>query len=71
MKQPRNLFRCRCRRPWVAKVQQEIERRNLKPGTVTQGKVWHAARCPYPRGRGQCVCRPYEIEVEVVDQERN
>ena len=72
-KVPRSIFKARKRRPWLAPVLETIAKHQamFKPGSVTQLLTWHAAECPYPRGQGECSCRPDETEVEVVDPERN
>lgn len=75
MKPPRSIFRARRKRPpaYLAPLTAALERHRerFKPGTVTEVRTWHAARCPYPRGRGECSCKPEEIEVEVVDPLKN
>jgi hypothetical protein len=74
MSKPRSIFKARRhRRPWVGPVLETLAKHQaaFRPGTVTQLLTWHAPKCPYPRGRGECVCGPDETEVEVVDPERN
>jgi hypothetical protein len=70
---PRSVFRCRRKRsgPWVGPVLQAVRGAGLKPETITRVNAYHAAPCPYPRGGGPCTCKPHEIDVEVVDPERN
>jgi len=72
VKPPRSIFRCH-QRPWLSPVLAAIakHRDRFRPGTLTEVRTWHAPKCPHPRGRGECSCRPDEIEVEVVDPERN
>ena len=72
-KLPRSIFKARRHRPWLAPVAAALAKHQavFRPCSVTQLLTWHAARCPYPRGRGECSCRPDEIEVEVVDPKRN
>ncbi|MGO8901590.1 MAG: hypothetical protein ACLQU5_25035 [Isosphaeraceae bacterium] len=68
-KLPRSIFKARRhRRPWLAPVLEAVAKHQamFKPGSVTQLLTWHVARCPYPRGRGECSCRPDEISIEGV-----
>lgn len=73
MHQPRSLFRSR-KRPaaYVAPLLTAVakHRDRFRPGTVTELRTWHRHDCPWPQG-GDCICRPGEIEVEIVDPERN
>ena len=72
-KQPRSIFKARRHRPWMAPLAEAIEKHHerFQAGMVTEVRTWHTDRCPYPRGRGACTCKPGEIEIEVVDPLRN
>jgi hypothetical protein len=70
MKPPRNLFRSRQRPAYASNVIEAPSKAQLRRGTFTEVRVWHRHDCPRPRG-GLCTCKPYEIDVEVVDQERS
>jgi len=72
---PRSIFRSRRKRPpvYLARLAAAIarHRERFRPGTLTEVRTWHRHDCPMPSGRGECVCKPDEIEIEVVDPERN
>jgi hypothetical protein len=73
MKPPRSIFKSRRKRPpiYIDLVSSVVEKAGRdKPGMTNQVNVWHRHDCPRPRG-GTCICQSHEIEVEVVDPERN
>jgi hypothetical protein len=66
---PRSIFRSRRRRPpvYMEAVETAASKARLKPGTLTEARVWHRADCPRPRG-SECICNPHEIDVEMIDR---
>jgi hypothetical protein len=77
---PRSIFKSRRHRPDVLILPPQPRApyhdrvievcRDLTPGTLTETRVWHRHDCPRPRG-GPCVCKASEIDVELVDPQRN
>ncbi len=71
----RSIFRSRRKRPpvYLAPLAAVIAKHQaaFRPGTLTELRTWHAARCPYPRGQGECSCAESDISVEIVDALRN
>ncbi len=70
---PRSIFRSRRERPPVyldAVIGAGLAAR-LKPGSLTEARVWHDRDCPRPRG-GACKCRGVDVElVPIGNPERN
>jgi hypothetical protein len=70
MKQPRRLCRSQQRLPYAAPLAEAVKRLRPRPGTITETRIWHARHCPRSQG-GECTCKPHEIDIEVVNPERN
>ena len=79
MKPARSIFRSRKRRALVVTDRPEAAyhtkivesaRQQIRPGTVREAIVWHAAKCRRPRGE-PCTCTEANIDVEIVDPLRN